>query len=545
MFASYAHADSEKVRPELEAIGHLFPVWYDDNIRPGSRWNDELASAIVDCAAFVLFVTPNSTASAHCLRELQFALAESKPLIAIHLVPTELPDGLRFALGDTQAILKYTLTSQRYEARLEATFRELGTQTSAKPWEPIPRPDAVVADRPSIAVLPFTVLSNNADTEAFALGMSEDLTTLLSRVPAFFVVSRQSAASLAAETTDTQILGRKLRVRYLVSGTVRTAGPRMRVSAQLIDAHNGATLWANAFDRNLADVFVLQDELTRRIVGQLHPELIVADLNYGRVTDNYTSWRRIADAMLQYGHSPDPQHIDDLATIVDDILQTDPEYAPAHALHAFTIARRRNWGELSNVDAERCERAAKRALEIAPQDPTVLFFIAGVEQAMGRRANGERLALQAADREPSNAAFQATAGFILTLGGKMQAGIERLHLAVQLSPSDPLRAQSLFQLGGALFQARRFAEAREVLDENLRLQPDNTWAWLLYAGVSQHLEDMQATVLAIERIKELSDWNADHFRLMLERILADVWREGSEIRTLWEETLNALQGYGL
>ena len=228
MFASYSHADSEKVRPELEAIGRLIPVWYDDNIRPGSRWNDELASAIVDCAAFVLFVTPNATTSHHCLRELQFALAESKPLIAIHLVPTDLPHGLRFALGDTQAILKYALTSERYQSHLETTFSALGTEGVAKPWEPISRPDAVVADRPSIAVLPFTVLSSDADTEAFALGMSEDLTTLLSRVPEFFVVSRQSAANVAAETTNTRTLGRKLRVRYLVTGTVRTGSTEMQ-----------------------------------------------------------------------------------------------------------------------------------------------------------------------------------------------------------------------------------------------------------------------------------------------------------------------------
>ena len=149
VFASYAHADIEKVRPEIDAIGRLVPVWYDDNIRPGSRWNDELASAIVDCAAFVLFVSPNATNSQHCLRELQFALAESKPLIAIHLVPTELPHGLRFALGDTQAILKYALTSQRYAARLEATFRELGSETAARsgnpsrgrmPWSPTGHP---------------------------------------------------------------------------------------------------------------------------------------------------------------------------------------------------------------------------------------------------------------------------------------------------------------------------------------------------------------------------------------------------------------------
>jgi len=208
---------------------------------------------------------------------------------------------------------------------------------------------------------------------------------------------------------------------------VRTAGPRLQVSAQLIDAHDGATLWANAFDRKLADVFELQDELTRRIVGQLHPELIVADLNYGRVTDNYTSWRRIADAMLQYGHSPDPQHIEDLEEIV----------------------------------------------------------------------------------------------------------------------ADTLRAQSLFQLGGALFQARRFAEAREVLDENLRLQSDNTWAWLLYAASSPHLDDMAAVAEGIERIKHLSGWGVAQFKLLLERILADVWEEGSEVRKLWEETLDALHEVGL
>ena len=125
------------------------------------------------------------------------------------------------------------------------------------------------------------------------------------------------------------------------------------------------------------------------------------------------------------------------------------------------------------------------------------------------------MTLQAADRESSNAAFQATAGFILTLGNKMEAGIQRLRLAVQLSASDPLRAQSLFQVGGALFQARRFEEAREVPDENLRLQPFNTWARLSYAGVNHQLDDMDAVAQGIERMKSLSGWGVEQFKLLL------------------------------
>lgn len=543
VFASYAHADAAAVEPEIARIEQFVPVWFDAEIRPGHRWNDELAAAIVGCSAFVLFVTPQSVRSEHCLRELQFAMAESRPVVAIHLEPTELPHGLRLALNDRQAILKHAMSDERYGQRLAQSFGSLASLGEPSGMHAAQR--HVVSDRPSIAVLPFAVLGADAATESFAIGMTEDLTTLLSRVPAFFVVSRQSAANAAAGLADHAAIARALRVRYLVTGSVRSAGERLRVSAQLLDAGEGSTLWANTFDRPGADVFALQDELARRIAGQLRPELVIADLNYGRITRNYTSWRRIADAMVQYGHTPAPQHIDGLVRLVEETLQADPDYGPAHALYAFSLAHQRNWGDLTDAQTELCERAAKRALEIAPHDPLVLFFVAGVEQAMGRRRNGERLALQAADREPSNAAFQATAGFILTLGGKVEAGIERLSLAVDLSPSDPLRGQYLFQLASALFMARRFEEQADAVAESLRLQPDNTWAWLLRAAAAIHLRDDHEATAAIERIKALSGWDVTQFRTLLDRILADAWRRDPATRELWYQTLEALQRAGL
>jgi adenylate cyclase len=200
----------------------------------------------------------------------------------------------------------------------------------------------VDADKPSIAVLPFTNLTGDAEQEYFADGVVDDIITALSRVRAFFVIARNSSFTYKGKAVDIMQVGRELGVRYVLEGSVRRAGDRVRITGQLIAAETGAHLWADRFEGRLEDIFDLQDRITESVVGAVEPSLRRAEVERARAkpTVSLHAYDYFLRAWQKLSIDPRPQAIDDAMEELRRAIGLDPDYSAAKALYGWATQLR-------------------------------------------------------------------------------------------------------------------------------------------------------------------------------------------------------------
>ncbi len=318
-------------------------------------------------------------------------------------------------------------------------YRIAGLNDAASP-QPTDASAKDLPDKPSIAVLPFTNMSGDPEQEYFSDGITEDIITLLSRNRWIFVVSRNSTFTYKDEPADVRAVARELGVRYVLEGSVRKSGDRVRISAQLIDPATTGHVWAERYDRQLDDVFNLQDEVTEAIVGAMESELIDAERQ--RVTrkppeslDAWDLYQRGLYCMYQFtkdGFSEARQNF-------DRSIELDPTFSPAYAASAET----RFHDALEGFTEEPAKilndalHLAKRAVVLDRKDAIGHFALGRVQSL--RREYEESVAelTTALDLNPSFAQAHLGLGFVLTMSDRMQEAIPHLEKAIRLSPRDP------------------------------------------------------------------------------------------------------------
>ncbi len=257
--------------------------------------------------------------------------------------------------------------------RLYAVRRVGQEATAARPSEikkPLPLPD-----KPSIAVLPFQNMSGDPEQEYFADGMVEEIITALSRNKQLFVIARNSSFTFKGRAVDIKQVARDLGVRYVLEGSVRKSGNRIRITGQLIDAASGAHLWADRYDGALEDVFELQDQVAASVVGAIAPSVTQAEMERAKrkptsSLDAYDYFLRAQAAHWQFTRDATDQAIG----LYEQAIALDPQFAPAHAGLAATFEQRKIWGWSTDpaADASRAIAYAKSALRLGRQDPLVL-----------------------------------------------------------------------------------------------------------------------------------------------------------------------------
>ena len=250
------------------------------------------------------------------------------------------------------------------------------TETSERPTLPLP-------DKPSIAVLPFQNMSGDPEQEYFSDGVTEDIITALSRLRGFFVIARNSSFTYKGKSSDVRQVGRELGVRYILEGSVRKSGDRLRITAQLIDAISGNHLWAERYDRDLADIFSVQDEVTEGVVASIEPELYMAENLRSRTKApaNLDAWDLVMRAMSHLGKSTES---DGRAAIdfLEQAVGRDPCYARAYALLAWSKARIANngWsGGDPNVIYPAALAIAKKSVAFDHDDPWAHLALGWIE----------------------------------------------------------------------------------------------------------------------------------------------------------------------
>jgi adenylate cyclase len=381
------------------------------------------------------------------------AIAEPSGICISRMVRDQIRDKLAYTFEDLgeQNVKNIARPVRVYALRPEAVAELPASSVPAAP--PTARPAA--APRLSIVVLPFANLSNDPDQKYFADGITEDLTTDLSRIADMFVISRNTAFTYQGKRVDTKQIGRELGVRYVLEGSVRRSGNQVRFNAQLIDAATDAHLWAERFDGDTADLFALQNEITSRIAVALSLELVAAE------ADRPTKHPDALEYFLRGRAAANKPHT--RATRVEAIsmferaLALDPRSVAALSSLAGVLAGRagEGWADSPAADIARAEGLANQALAASPRSPVAHYAKGQVLRVQGRceEAIAEYETAISLDR---NLVFPIAAlGWCKLLTGSMEEVIPRIEQPIRLSPRDPAMSNWYRWIGFAhLLQSR-------------------------------------------------------------------------------------------
>ncbi len=291
-----------------------------------------------------------------------------------------------------------------------------------------------------IAVLPFETLTRAEEDEVLADGMTEDVIGLLSRLPGFHVISRTSTFAYKGRSQDVRQAAERLGVQYIVSGSVRRSGSRIRITAQLADAEHGTQLWSERYDRTLDDIFAVQDEVTRAIAAQLMPELTAAEGSRARLEapDNLDAWSYYQRALAERLRPSTRVSLNETEDLLLQSIRCDPNFAPAHSFLGNVLATRIlfGWSDQIAQDGTRALASSSRAAELAPNHPSVLHDRGIALGVLDRSGDGESLILKSVELNPNNAHGWATLGYMAVRAKKPELGIEHVSRAISLSPHD-------------------------------------------------------------------------------------------------------------
>ncbi|WP_027524952.1 adenylate/guanylate cyclase domain-containing protein [Bradyrhizobium sp. Ec3.3] len=370
-------------------------------------------------------------------------------------------------------------------------------RTSAAP--PLP-------DKPSIAVLPFENMSDDPEHEYFADGMVEEITTALSRFKTLFVIARNSSFTFKGRTVDIKEVGRRLGVRYVLEGSVRKASGKVRITGQLIDAITGAHIWADRFERDLTDVFALQDEVTTAVVSAIQPKLLQAEIAMAtrRRPDNLTAYDLYLRAMHQY-YPITREGFAEALRLAHRALELDPRFGPVAALagvcHSFNVLQ----GFAIDPQSERKEavRLLRLALSVDDGDPETLAWACRISAYMvGDCESGIELADRAVALNPNSFDAWHSRGWVYKVAGLPDEAIRSFERAIRMSPVDPLHL-SYLGMGICLIELRRFDEAIVAGKKAQRQNPSFEAVYRCLASAFAHLGRDAEAREAAARLREV------------------------------------------
>jgi adenylate cyclase len=318
-------------------------------------------------------------------------------------------------------------------------------------------------DKPSIAVLPFVNMSGDPEQEYFADGMVDEIITSLSRLRWLIVIARTSSFMYKGRSVDVRSVGQELGVRYVLEGSVRKSGDRVRIIGQLIDTRTGEHLWADRFEGDLANIFDLQDRITDAVTGAIEPNLRSAEIERAKRKrpenlDAYDYYLRA----LPSAYRPTPEAFAEAIALLEKAYAIDRNYAPANALGAWFYFYRvaATWSTTPGEDRANAVRLAHAAIDADENDPFALSMGGFLLASMGRDvAAGLAAAKRAVEISPNSASVLHSVGWTLTFTGDQDKALEYLQASLRLGSSDPLAYRTLTGAAAACVLAGRFVDA--------------------------------------------------------------------------------------
>jgi TolB-like protein/tetratricopeptide (TPR) repeat protein len=393
----------------------------------------------------------------------------------------------RSAIGDSGDEQRLIKTLPRKGFRFVGTVREAQGPAAAAVADnsvEAPKPALTLPDKPSIAVLPFANLGSDPEQEYFADGVVEDITMALSRFHWLFVIARNSSFTYKGRAVDVKQVGRELGVRYVLEGSVRKAGNRMRIAGQLIDAETGAHLWADRFEGALEDMFDLQDHVTSRVVGAIAPKLQREEIKRARrkPTENLDAHDYYLRGLAKLRRvTPDANR--EALQLFCKTIELDPGLASAYGMAAWCYVTRkaRGWMIVPVEESAEATRLARKGVHLGGDDPVALCF-GGYALAFIAHEFDEAAAFM--DRglavNPNAAQAWRLSGWLRVWRGEPELALEHVARAMRLSPLDP----SMYAMHGAMAYAQFLASRYDIASSYAEMAMRDNPTFLLAISVS-------------------------------------------------------------
>jgi adenylate cyclase len=430
------------------------------------------------------------------------------------------------ALAEPGGVYVSDIVRQSIGSRLELDFEDLGEHqvkniaravhvfrirlvgdevASALPLQGMTSPIGI-PHKPSIAVMPFVSMSGDADQEFFADGITEDIITALSKIRWFFVIARNTVFAYKGRPFDVKQVAREIGVRYVLEGSTRKVGNRVRVTAQLIDATTGNHVWAERYDGDLSDIFAIQDEMTQAIVGAIEPELGKAERERARrkAPDNLDAWSCYQRGLWHLFRFTKEDN-----DTAEELFRRSAALDPSFSGPFMGLASVGYWNVLfgyANSPAEALANAftaARTAVSLDDKDAMAHWALGRVYTQMGESEAAIAELEAAVAINPSFAHGHFGLGWALVLAGQAEEALSRFDRALRLNPHDPSLWTFLVGRAVALIVLRRYEEAAECAKRSVRHPTANYFAPVTLASVMGHLGDTEGSRAALEQIYRL------------------------------------------
>jgi adenylate cyclase len=531
-----------------EATYAEFERFKRELIEPGlSRHDGRLIKTTGD-GALAEFASPS--AAVRCAVEIQESIASGRSLLSLRIgvnlgeviVGADgdlFGDGINIAvrlegIADPGGILISEKVYSEVEGKLGVGFEDRGEQQLKNIAKPV-RAYAVRAgahsslserlsaapplpDKPSIAVLPFENMSGEPDQEYFADGMVEEIITALSRFKWLFVIARNSSFTFKGKAVDVKEVGRRLGVRYVLEGAVRKAAGKVRITGQLIDAMTGAHIWVDRFERDLTDVFALQDEVTVAVVSAIQPKLLQTEIARAtrRRPESLTAYDFFLRALPKF-YLTTREGVAEAIKLAHLALELDPRFGFAAALAGAGHMRNvvRGYAVDPQFDRKEAIRLLRLALSIDDDDPDALALAAMTSAYMLGDCESEiELVDRAVALNPNSFVAWRCRGQVYRIAGRPEEAIRSFERAIRVSPIDPQLHILFVGMESALIELRRFDEAIVAGKKAQRQNPSYSSAYRCLASAYAHVgrdaeaREAAARLLELDPAFTISSWIA-------------------------------------
>jgi adenylate cyclase len=396
------------------------------------------------------------------------------------------------ALAEPGGICVNRVVRDQVRDKLDFTFEDAGEQRVKNIARPLrvyrirpgrsagetigaAQPPLALPDKPSVAVLPFTNMSGDPEQEFVSDGIAEDVITALSRYPSLFVIARNSSFTYRGRAVDVKQVGRELGVRYVLEGSVRKAGNRIRVTAQLVEAGTGNHVWANRYDRDLADIFAVQDEITEAVTIAIAPAIADAELQRAvrKPPDSLDAWAAYQRGLWHLSEAnPDDNTI--AQRFFQQAIDLDPTFAGGYSgLALAQLQAAAVYQKLGLLEAQSsAEALSRRAVALDGADAEARSCLGWALQARGELQGALAEIERALGMSPNLAVAHGQRGATLIFAGRPKEGLAAVQTSIRLDPRDPFSAIRLLHIACGLYFSREYEETIEAAKQLIRSYPD-------------------------------------------------------------------------
>jgi adenylate cyclase len=411
------------------------------------------------------------------------------------------------ALAEPGGICVSAIVYEQVRDRLDLAFEDRGEQNLKNIARPL-RPD-----KPSVAVLPFANMSSDPEQEFLADGLAEDIITALSRFPSLFVMARNSSFTYKGRAVDVKTVGRELGVRYVLEGSLRKAGSRIRVTAQLVEAGTGNHVWAERYDRDLADIFALQDEIAEKVTIAVAPAVAEAELHRAirKPPQNLDAWAAYQRGLWHHGKfGAEDNRL--ARQFFQQAIDRDPSFAGGYRGLALAVILAHAFATPDLAEAAgSAERLARRAVALDPANAeartalsTAFWFRGDFEEALREAERAVALA-------PSLALAHWAKGRVLIFSGRPREGLAAIETGFRLDPRNPFRANPLLNAAEGHYSCRDYEAAAEAARQAVRASPDWPIPYRWLAAALGQLGRAEEAKVALEKAMSIVPASFDRY----------------------------------